>query len=120
MKVRDPTINASNNIIVRLKIDNKIRMLAKLAKKISELHGIVGKIDLVKPEDGVLVRDISIYIHDREHCKKIINTIKNIQGVEFVNFSDRTLLVHSGGKIGVSNLSQLKLVIISQWPTHLV
>ncbi len=108
MIVRDPAINASNNIIVRIKIDNKIGMLAKLAKIISEMHGIVGKIDLLQSEEGVLVRDISIYIHDREHCKKIITAIKNIQGVEFVNFSDRTLLVHSGGKIGVSNRIPVK------------
>ena len=49
---------------MRFKIDNKIGMLASVTQAISEAHGIVGAIDLVQPEDGVLVRDISIYTYD--------------------------------------------------------
>ena len=108
MTVSQPAINASNSIIVRLKIDNKIGMLATVTQAISEEHGIVGAIDLVQPEDGVLVRDISIYTHDQEHSDKIIAAIKNIQGVKFINFSDRTFLVHLGGKIGIQNRIPVK------------
>ena len=108
MTVSQPAINASNSIIVRLKIDNKIGMLASVTQAISEEHGIVGAIDLVQPEDGVLVRDISIYTHDQEHSDKIILAIKNIQGVKFINFSDRTFLVHLGGKIGIRNRIPVK------------
>nr|MBC8220806.1 NAD-dependent malic enzyme [Pseudomonadota bacterium] len=108
MTVSQPAINASNSIIVRLKIDNKIGMLASVTQAISEEHGIVGAIDLVQPEDGVLVRDISIYTHDQEHSDKIVAAIKNIQGVKFINFSDRTFLVHLGGKIGIQNRIPVK------------
>ena len=108
MTVSQPAINASNSIIVRLKIDNKIGMLANVTQTISELHGIVGAIDLVQPEDGVLVRDISIYTHNQEHSDKIVSAIKIIQGVKFINFSDRTFLVHLGGKIGIWNRIPVK------------
>ena len=108
MTIAQPTINASNSIIVRLKIDNKIGMLASITQTISEEHGIVGAIDLVQPEDGVLVRDISIYTNDQEHSEKIIAAIKNIQGVKFINFSDRTFLVHLGGKIAIQNRIPVK------------
>ncbi|MEC8981567.1 MAG: malic enzyme-like NAD(P)-binding protein, partial [SAR324 cluster bacterium] len=108
MTVSQPAINASNSIIVRLKIDNKIGMLANVTQAISEMHGIVGAIDLVQPEDGVLVRDISIYTRDQEHSDKIIAAIKNIPGVNFINFSDRTFLVHLGGKIGIRNRIPVK------------
>ena len=108
MTVSQPAINASNSIIVRLKIDNKIGMLANVTQAISEMHGIVGAIDLVQPEDGVLVRDISIYTRDQEHSEKIIAAIKNIPGVNFINFSDRTFLVHLGGKIGIRNRIPVK------------
>ncbi len=108
MTVSQPAINASNSIIVRLKIDKKIGMLAKVTQAISEMHGIVGAIDLVQPEDGVLVRDISIYTLDQEHSDKIIAAIKNISGVKFVDFSDRTILVHLGGKIGIRNRIPVK------------
>ena len=108
MTVSQPAINASNSIIVRLKIDNKIGMLANVTQAISEMHGIVGAIDLVQPEDGVLVRDISIYTRDQEHSDKIIAAIKKIPGVNFINYSDRTFLVHLGGKIGIRNRIPVK------------
>ncbi|MBS1255312.1 MAG: NAD-dependent malic enzyme [Deltaproteobacteria bacterium] len=108
MTVSQPPFNASNSIIVRLKIDNKVGMLANVNRVISEMRGIVGAIDLVGPEDGVLVRDISIFTNDPEHSDQIVTAIKNLPGVEFVNFSDRTFLVHLGGKISIRNRIPVK------------
>ena len=108
MTVSQPAVNASNCIIVRLKIDNRIGMLANITQVISEMHGIVGAIDLVKPEDKVLVRDISIYTRGKDHNEEIVTAIKNIEGVKFVNFSDRTFLVHLGGKIEIRNRIPVK------------
>ena len=108
MTVSQPPFNASNSIIVRLKIDNKVGMLASVNRVISEMGGVVGAIDLVGPEDGVLVRDISIFTNDPDHSDKIIESIKKTPGVEFVNFSDRTFLVHLGGKISIRNRIPVK------------
>ena len=108
MTVSQPPFNASNSIILRLKIDNKVGMLANVNHVISEMGGVVGAIDLVGPEDGVLVRDISIFTNDPDHSDKIVESIKKIPGVEFVNFSDRTFLVHLGGKISIRNRIPVK------------
>ena len=108
MTVSQPAFNASNSIIVRLKIDNKVGMLASVNRVISEMGGVVGAIDLVGPEDGVLVRDISIFTNDPDHSDKIVESIKKTPGVEFVNFSDRTFLVHLGGKISIRNRIPVK------------
>ena len=108
MTVSQPPFNASNSIIVRLKIDNKVGMLASVNRVISEMGGVVGAIDLVGPEDGFLIRDVSIYTNDPDHSDKIVESIKKIPGVEFVNFSDRTFLVHLGGKISIRNRIPVK------------
>ena len=108
MTVSQPPFNASNSIIVRLKIDNKVGMLASVNRVISEMGGVVGAIDLVGPEDGVLVRDISIFTNDPDHSDKIVESIKKTPGVEFVNFSDRTFLMHLGGKISIRNRIPVK------------
>ena len=108
MTVSQPPFNASNSIILRLKIDNKVGMLASVNCVISEMGGVVGAIDLVGPEDGFLVRDISIFTNDPDHSDKIVESIKKIPGVEFVNFSDRTFLVHLGGKISIRNRIPVK------------
>ena len=108
MTVSQPPFNASNSIIVRLKIDNKVGMLASVNRVISEMGGVVGAIDLVGPEDGFLIRDVSIYTNDPDHSDKIVESIKKIPGVKFVNFSDRTFLVHLGGKISIRNRIPVK------------
>ena len=61
MTVIQPAFNASNSIIVRLKIDLAVppsSRLAFLCQTISGEGGIVGAIDLVEPQDGLLTRDI--------------------------------------------------------------
>ena len=108
MTVSQPPFNASNSIIVRLKIDNTVGMLASVNRVISEMGGVVGAIDLVGPEDGFLIRDVSIYTNDPNHSDKIVESIKKISGVEFINFSDRTFLVHLGGKISIRNRIPVK------------
>jgi len=111
MTVSQPHINASNTIVVRLKINHKPTFSSKLAmvcETISENGGVVGAVDLVKPEFSILVRDISIFTFDPTHSDKIVSAIKKIKGIEFVNFFDRTFLVHLGGKIGIQNRIPVK------------
>ena len=61
MTVSPPALNVNNSIIVRLKIDLAVppsSRLAFLCQTISVEGGIVGSIDLVEPQDGLLTRDI--------------------------------------------------------------
>ena len=61
MTVNQPAFNASNSIIVRLKIDLAVPPCswpAFLCQTISGEGGIVGAIDLVEPQDELLTRDI--------------------------------------------------------------
>ena len=64
--------NPSNSIIVRLKIANKIGMLAKITNIISEMGGNLDAIDIVRPTSDALVRDISIFTHSEDHGLKIV------------------------------------------------
>ena len=61
MTVIQPAFNASNSIIVRLKIDLAVppsSRLAFLCQTISSEGGIVGVIDLAEPQDGLLSGNI--------------------------------------------------------------
>ena len=61
MTVIQPAFNASNIIIVRLKIDLAVPPSSRqafLCQTISGEGGIVGDINLVEPQDGLLTRDI--------------------------------------------------------------
>ena len=61
MTVIQPAFNASKSIIVRLKIDLAVppySQLAFLCQTISGEGGIVGAIDLIEHQDGLLTRGI--------------------------------------------------------------
>ncbi len=93
----------SYSLIVRVEIENRIGMFAKIASAISGAGGDLGSIDIVKVEKGKIIRDITVNARDAEHEKKIIKALKNIEGIKILRVMDRTFLVHEGGKIGIYN-----------------
>ncbi len=94
-----PTTNASNSIIIRLKISNKPGMLAKVTAVIGEHGGNIGAIDIAKAQKGALVRDFTVFTEDVKRAENITDALKQMDDVEVVSYSDRTFLIHLGGKI---------------------
>lgn len=101
------TPNAGDSIIVRLKIEGQ--GLSQVTTRIAELNGHIGAIDLVRPlSGGASIRDFSIYTSGSEHGDEIVAALKALEGIEVINFSDRTFLMHLGGKIEVTSRQTLK------------
>ena len=91
--------SASNSITIRLKLDNAAGVLAKVTHAIGDLKGSIGAIDIIRVEKGKVVRDITVDTAGTEHADEIVSSLKKIDGVSVVNYSDRTFLMHLGGKI---------------------
>mgnify|MGYP003346580950 FL=1 len=100
--------SASYSIIVRVQIENRPGMLGRLASTIGEAGGDIGAIDIVRQDKGLLVRDITVNCGDDAHGDRIAQAIRGIDGINVVNVSDRTFLMHLGGKIEVTSKSPLK------------
>ncbi len=100
--------SASYSIIVRVQIENRPGMLGRLASTIGEAGGDIGAIDIVRQDKGLLVRDITVNCGDDAHGERITQAIRGIDGINVVNVSDRTFLMHLGGKIEVTSKSPLK------------
>jgi malate dehydrogenase (oxaloacetate-decarboxylating) len=86
---------------MRLEIQNKVGMLGKVTTAIGEVGGDIGAVDLSGHGKGTVVRDVTARANGIEHAQKIIDNVKAIPGVKVVNVSDRTFLMHLGGKIEV-------------------
>ena len=56
-------------------------------------------IDVIQASGHITVRDITITVTDSVDIGKITDAVKNLKGVRLVNVSDRTFLLHLGGKI---------------------
>ena len=103
MTVSSTPHNPSNSVIVRLRLFNEVGVLNRVTQKISDLGGNIGAIDIVRPEPDALIRDITIFTHNPEHGEKLVEGLREIEDVEFINFSDRTFLAHLQGKIEINN-----------------
>src|SRR5919197_3194861 len=92
---------ASYSLTIRLEIDNKPGMLGKVTSAIGKAGGDIGAIDLVEVRKSTIIRDVTFKASDERHGTKVVDGIRGIEGVTVGNVSDRTFLMHLGGKIEV-------------------
>jgi malate dehydrogenase (oxaloacetate-decarboxylating) len=103
---RNPS--ASYSLTMRLEIPSGAGSFATVASAIAEAEGDVGAIDLVRVSKEITVRDITVSASDAEHGQRIVDAVRTVPGVTLVNVSDRTFLMHLGGKIEVHNKVPVK------------
>src|SRR5213596_1411009 len=97
MSINAPS--ASYSLTVRLEIDNKPGMLGKVTSAIGKAGGDIGAIDVASVGKSTITRDLSFKARDEAHGQQVADSLKKIAGVRVVNVSDRTFLMHLGGKI---------------------
>src|SRR5438045_3893274 len=101
MSMSAVTPSASYSLTVRLSITNRPGMLGRVAMAIGEAGGDISAVDLVESSRDRIVRDITINARDSDHGQRIVAQLEKTSGVRVVNISDRTFLMHLGGKIEV-------------------
>ncbi|MCR8642706.1 NAD-dependent malic enzyme [Paenibacillus sp. N1-5-1-14] len=89
----------AKSIILRLEISTGEIKFGQIAQCISEAGGDIVAIDVIHTAPNMTIRDITIDTVDTSHIQKITESIKELHGVKLVNVSDRTFLLHLGGKI---------------------
>ncbi len=95
--------NTSRSVTLRLQFPNKIGMLGRITSAIGQTGGDISAIDIANADSGMILRDITIKTMGASHLKEIEKAIAGIPDVELVHLSDRTFLLHLGGKIEVCN-----------------
>lgn len=103
-----PTPNASYSLTLRIKIQNLPGKLGQITTAIGRAGGDIEGIDIVSVGKDFLIRDITVNASSEKHDQEIVNAVNHIDGVEVVNVSDRTFLMHLGGKIEVTSKMPLK------------
>jgi len=103
-----PTPNASYSLTLRVRIQNQPGKLGQITTAIGQAGGDIEGIDIVSVGKDFLIRDITVNAASETHDEEIVEALKMIDGVEVVNISDRTFLMHLGGKIEVVSKMQLK------------
>ena len=100
--------SASFSATLRVHLDDRPGAFADLARAIADAGGSLGAIDLVRVEQGSKVRDITIDAASADHIGEIVGAVRALTGVEVEHVSDRTFLLHLGGKIEMAPKVPLK------------
>lgn len=95
--------SASYSLTLRLKIKNLPGMLGRVTSKIGEVGGDIGAIDIHGFEGDCILRDLTVSVRDEAHREELVKELSNLEGCSIVHVSDRTFLMHLGGKIRISN-----------------
>ena len=103
-------VSAQYSVTIRVELDARQEPLGKLTAAIAEAGGQLQGVDLVPgagPE-GKRVREFTIDAADRDHWERILRAIGSTRGARVIDYVDRTMQMHRGGKIEQSNKYPLK------------
>ncbi len=103
------TPSAQYRLTIRVRLDDTAPgAVGLLTGAVGEAGGVVIGVDLVEADASASVRDIVVDAANRAHWGRILEAIEAIGGVEVVDTTDRTFLLHVGGKIEQRNKHSLK------------
>jgi malate dehydrogenase (oxaloacetate-decarboxylating) len=104
------SVSAQFSVTVRVELDARQEPLGKLTAQIAEAGGALQGIDLVPGagSEGRRVREFTIDARDQAHWEEILRAIGSTRGARVLDYVDRTLAVHRGGKIEQHNRFPLK------------
>jgi malate dehydrogenase (oxaloacetate-decarboxylating) len=104
------SVSAQFSVIVRVELDARAEPLGKLTGAIAEAGGALQGVDLVPGAggEGKRVREFTIDARDQAHWEQILRAIGGTRGAKVLDYVDRTLAMHRGGKIEQHNKHPLK------------
>jgi malate dehydrogenase (oxaloacetate-decarboxylating) len=99
---------SSYSITMRLHTAPDHGVVGAIATAIAHAGGIVTAIDVAESSHDRLVVDVTCSASDAEHAQLLEQAVDEVDGVEVHRVSDRTFLLHIGGKIEVTSKVPLR------------
>ncbi|MFD0714313.1 NAD-dependent malic enzyme [Paenibacillus sp. GCM10027626] len=98
----DSKAKDGKTIIVRVELDPERAPFGSAATAIEQAGGDIIAIDVIQTgKGGVTIRDLTIKIAEAAAADRIAQALGTLAGVRLINISDRTFLLHLGGKITI-------------------
>ncbi len=95
------TPNEVYSITMRIRVKKQPGMLGRVSAAIGSVGGIIGAVDIVESTPAHTVRDITVSASSVEHEEQIAAAVRTVPDATLINVSDRTFLLHLGGKIEI-------------------
>jgi malate dehydrogenase (oxaloacetate-decarboxylating) len=93
--------SVSYSITVRLEVPAGGSAVSRLTTAVEEAGGVVTALDVTASGHERLRIDVTCAARDTEHADQLVEVMRAVPGVEIGKVSDRTFLMHLGGKISM-------------------
>ena len=100
--------NASYSMTLRTEFLHQPGSLGSILTTIGQAGGMVGAVDIVRIGGDKTVRDITVNARNSDHGREIVEAVEALKDARVLNISDRTFLMHLGGKIEVRSKMQIR------------
>lgn len=93
----------ANSVTVRLILPARATAVSEMTGVIEAAGGVVTGLDVTASGATMIRIDLTMLTHDPEHADAIVERMREVEGVEIGRVSDRTFLLHLGGKLSVES-----------------
>ncbi len=100
--------SASYSITVRLEISADPASIGRLTTAVGTAGGVVSALDVTESHPDRIVVDVTCAASDQAHSEQLTAALRALAGVTIRKVSDRTFLLHLGGKIEVRSKVPLR------------
>ena len=94
--------SAGFSITIRVAVPAESTAIGRIATAVGGAGAIVTALDVVDSDHVRVVADVTCDTSDAHHADQVVAALQMVDGVEVRKVSDRTFLLHLGGKIEVS------------------
>ncbi len=94
--------SAGFSITIRVAVTADASAIGRLTMCVGEAGGIVTALDVVDSDPVSVIADLTCDTADANHAEQVVAALRALPGVEVRKVSDRTFLLHLGGKIEVT------------------
>jgi malate dehydrogenase (oxaloacetate-decarboxylating) len=100
--------SAGFSITIRVSVVADPFAIGRLTTAVGEAGGIVTALDVVDSDPFNIVADVTCDTADSAHASQVTQALEDLDGVDVRKVSDRTFLLHLGGKIEVTSKVALR------------
>ena len=96
------------SVRIRVRMDNEPGMLGRVAIAIGEVGGNISALQGFEVKTAELDEDLVVNCSSEAHQEQVRRAIEDLDGIEILEFEDRTFAMHEGGKIEVLSLAPVR------------
>ncbi len=95
--------SVSYSLTIRVTYPHVIGALARIAQVFQEQNAFIGAIEILRSTPKETTREITVQCHSEQHEERIVQALRELEGLRVDSVVPRVFAVHREGKIAIQN-----------------